>query len=535
MYICRWGRSVGRDVPDDHLTWSRLLVEGRTASYGVGGLGGPPVVFLHGWALGSRAYKRAIRRLTSRGCRVYAPAMPSFGGTADLPAEQMDLDGYAAWVAAFMTAVGVDEPALVIGHSFGGGVAIKLASTRPDLVRYLVLLNAIGGVAPRPPWEWLSGFSQELWPIPQAIDTVQAVRTDALPNLVRNPLGMLRAARLAQRADLRAESAALRDSQVPVLVLTSEGDSVIPREAFETLCEAVGADGRVVSGHHSWLLADPDSFEQAVAAVVDVQVAAHHSSQAASRAEEVIGLLKHTRMARRRARALVLNAPPLWLMSDSARVLAGDLALCHPKLAADEVRAVARPIEGRGSMRLAIVAWDRPGLLADSAAVLASSELSITGASAATWPGQGLALHSFAVDGAAAIDASAWDQLGARLRAMVATGSAPVPLVRPVRPTRIVVRGGDEGGRSMVTVTAPDQVGLLASLCRAFAAAGTNIESLQARTTRGAAHDTFLVAGTIDADTIRRLLDRGRSGIGSRSRGPGSAKSAPAAGALSER
>ena len=92
---------------DDYLTWHRTTVAGRPAVYGVGGADGPPVVFLHGWALGSRAYKRAIRRLTTRGCRVFAPALPSFGGTADLPSGSMNLDGYADWVASFMSEVGI--------------------------------------------------------------------------------------------------------------------------------------------------------------------------------------------------------------------------------------------------------------------------------------------------------------------------------------------------------------------------------------------------------------------------------------------
>jgi pimeloyl-ACP methyl ester carboxylesterase len=52
----------------DHLTWSTVLVGGRPAVFGEGGGDGPPVVFLHGWALGSRAYKRAIKRLLTRGC-----------------------------------------------------------------------------------------------------------------------------------------------------------------------------------------------------------------------------------------------------------------------------------------------------------------------------------------------------------------------------------------------------------------------------------------------------------------------------------
>jgi len=248
MKVCAWGPPSRFPLFDDDLTWRRVQVEGRPASFGVGGADGPPVVFLHGWALGSRAYKRAITRLTARGCQVYAPALPSFGGTADLPSADRNLDGYATWVADFMSAVEIDEPALVIGHSFGGGVAIKLAHRQPQLVRYLVLLNAVGGVAPRPPWEWLGGFAREFWPLPQAWEMAQAVGADVLPNLVRNPLGLLRVARLAQLADLRSESADLRASRVPVLVLTSEGDGVIPRTAFETLCDAVGTNGRVVSG-----------------------------------------------------------------------------------------------------------------------------------------------------------------------------------------------------------------------------------------------------------------------------------------------
>ena len=46
----------------------------------------------------------------------------------------------------------------MIGHSFGGGVAIKLARNQPELVRYLVLLNAIGGLSARYPWEWAIGL-----------------------------------------------------------------------------------------------------------------------------------------------------------------------------------------------------------------------------------------------------------------------------------------------------------------------------------------------------------------------------------------
>lgn len=501
-----WRASARVAAPDDHLTWHRTTVDGRPAAYGVGGPNGPPIVFLHGWALGSRAYKRAIRRLTSRGCRVYAPAMPSFGGTADLPAGSMDIDGYAGWVSSFMAAVEIDEPALVIGHSFGGGVAVKLAHTRPDLVRYLVLLNAVGGVAPRPPWEWAAGFGRELWPLPEAIEMLQAMRADLVPNLLRNPLGLARAGRLAQSADLQTELAHLRERGVPVLVLTSEGDGVIPRGAFDAVCEAVGTDGHVVSGRHSWLLADPDAFGEVLGAVVDVQVAEHRTSRASGRADEVASLLGRTRFSSLAARALLREAPPLWVMSGSAVTLAGDLALCHPKLRRHEVRAVARPIEGSSAVRLTVVTRDRRGLLADSAAVLATHEMSILDASAATWPRRGLALHSFMVECGDHLDDDAWTSLGEDLRAMAAAGSTAAPSIRRSRHVRVLVHGA-VGDRAMVRVVANDQLGLLWAICRWFALEGVNIESLHARTEGGTADDTFLVAGRVDGDALARHLE----------------------------
>jgi pimeloyl-ACP methyl ester carboxylesterase/predicted amino acid-binding ACT domain protein len=491
-------------MSEDRLDWVMTEVAGRRAEYGVGGAEGPVVLFLHGWGLGSHAYKRSIKRLLSRGCRVYAPSLPSFGRTQDLPWRQMNLDGYGAWVAQFCDAVGIDQPALVIGHSFGGGVGIKLAELRPDLVSYLVLLNAVGGVGARPPWEWAFGFIRELWPPSQAFDATRAISSDLIPNLVRNPFGMALAARLAQTADLRREAAALGRSGTPVLVLTSEGDTVIPREAFDALCSAIGSEGRVVSGRHSWILADPDSFASALSALVDVQVAAHHENTAASHAEEIQEILSHTKIPPRRIKALVDQAPPLWLMSDSSGALAADLAMFFPKLGPNEVRAVARRIDSSSAMRLTVVANDRRGLLADSAGVLAANGLSITHASAATWKAGGLALHSFVVHGGARLDQDAWDRVGHDLRSrnMARPDGKDSPTAR-VRPASVTIHGHG-GNQMMVTVRTPDRVGVLAGICATLSNLGANIESLQARSRDGQAVDTFLVSGSPDPERIQR-------------------------------
>ncbi|MCU1376009.1 MAG: Alpha/beta hydrolase fold [Actinomycetia bacterium] len=501
------GLLPGRATPADDLAWERCQVQGRPASYCAGG-DGPPVVFLHGWALGNRTYRDVVRQLTARRCRVYAPDLPGFGGTAGLPTDALSIQGLAEWVDDFMTAVGIEEPALVIGHSFGGGVAITLAHRRPERVRYLVVLNSIGAAdADRPLWSWAYHFSRELFPRPQNVDVLQAISSDVVANVLRRPLGLWRAAGLARRADLTEELADLRSSGMPMLAIGTDGDSVIPQAAFLALCAAVGTEGRVVPGRHSWLLADPGHFGEVLANVVEVQVADHRSASATSRAAEVADLLAATNVPPALTDALLAAAAPLWLLSEEPAVLAGDLALCHPALAPGEVRAVARAIEGSAAVRLTVVAADRPGLLADSAAALSGLRLSIGHASAVTWTGHGLAVHALTLAPELPLDDADWARIGSELQAMGTVGATPSPAFEPAGDADVIVHG-PTADRSLVRVSAPDQLGLLWATCRWFADHDVSIESVHATTVDGRAEDTFVVTGTCDADELAAHLSR---------------------------
>jgi pimeloyl-ACP methyl ester carboxylesterase len=276
------GRSAG------HLIWRETSVDGRRAIFGVGGHG-TPVLFLHGWALGSRAYKRALKRLIRLGCRVYAPALPAFGGTEGLPRAHSSLADHAGWVDAFLDAVGVDEPVLVAGHSLGGAIGARLAHDFPDRVSHLVLINSLGAPlwadAPgrarllheRPLWDWAVSFSKDILISDRALPTARAIAEDCLPNLVRNPLGLARAAAMARRVDLEWELAALRRSGVPVTAVSSDGDLVVTADCFAHLCRTLGVQGRVVRGRHSWLLAAPEEFAAVMVESVAAATAARNA------------------------------------------------------------------------------------------------------------------------------------------------------------------------------------------------------------------------------------------------------------------
>ena len=277
------------DPRPDHLVWTKTTVDGRAAVFGVAGEG-LPVVFVHGWALAHRAYKRALKRLVGLGCRVYAPALPGFGGSPDLPDRESSVEGYAHWLAAFLDSVGVDEPVFLVGHSFGGAVSIKFADEHPDRVRTLVLVNSVGGSAwdhggairsmtERPLWDWGLHLPRDILPLPHVRRVLPVIMEDLVGNLVRNPRGMWRAAQLVRKLDLTDELESLRDRGLPVVVLWGDQDKVIPRASFDALCAAIGAEGEVISGRHSWLIADPDSFGEVMTNIVEVARLAREQEQ----------------------------------------------------------------------------------------------------------------------------------------------------------------------------------------------------------------------------------------------------------------
>ncbi len=489
-----------------HLTPHATDVDGRPATYSVGGTGFP-VVFLHGWGLAEHSYKRALKRLVLQGCQVFAPALPGFGGTAPLPGDERDLGGFARWVDAFMGTVGIECPALVVGHSFGGGVGIRLAHDHPSRVRYLVLLNSVGApalaerggvleVLNRSGWLWALRALRDPVPLGDGVQVLRAVGEDLIPNLLRHPRTMVEIGLLARRADLSVELIELAKRDLPVLVLWGENDRVLPVGTFEALCRAIGSEGKVVSGNHSWLLADPDTFGEVMSNVVEV---AARDGQ-----EELTQLLAGTSMPEADITGLIDRAAPLWLMSEPPATLAGDLALCYPALGEDEIRAVARDCDIPGCFRLAIVAHDRPGLLADTTAVLAAEKLSIIKASATTWVADGLALHSLVLDAPMDFLPDSWDIIAKRLRS-VARNEVGRFLFEPGG--RATVRCTPQAmGRSLLSVSAPDQLGLLWAICEWLAAHGVTIEAMRVENIDEMAHDEFIVQGSFDPAELERRL-----------------------------
>ncbi len=103
------------------------------------------VLALHGWGRSHQDF-RAVLGPTDpcgpddgRPLDAVAPDLPGFGATPP-PPEPWGSAEYAACVTDLLGAMA--GPAVVVGHSFGGRVAVQLAATSPGSVRALVLTGA---------------------------------------------------------------------------------------------------------------------------------------------------------------------------------------------------------------------------------------------------------------------------------------------------------------------------------------------------------------------------------------------------------
>lgn len=102
------------------------------------GVSGPPVVLLHGMAA-SQIYWGAGFDVLSERARLVAVDLLGFGDSPK-PATGYGAREHADAVAACLRELGIDEPAVVVGHSMGTLVALALAKHHPELVAGIVAM-----------------------------------------------------------------------------------------------------------------------------------------------------------------------------------------------------------------------------------------------------------------------------------------------------------------------------------------------------------------------------------------------------------
>lgn len=222
-----------------------------------------PVVLLHGVPTSAAIWGGvidALRRETP-GRRVIAPDLPGFGEAAPLATPTVEAMG--EWLEEALAGVG---PAHLVGHDYGGLLALRYAARRPT--RSLTLTSTARGwgwlpavVTARPPWNrWFYRRHEgRLW-LDRGVSAPRRAELRALfppcpgPYMEAIALGM----QMGEQHRLTTET--------PTLCLWGEADTSIRPAYGRHLARALGARFEALpGGRHYTMWEDPGGYAAALA------------------------------------------------------------------------------------------------------------------------------------------------------------------------------------------------------------------------------------------------------------------------------
>lgn len=227
---------------------------------------GPRVVLVHGSAQGSQVggekHFANQASLAKRGWTIITPDRPGHG-LSPAPDRGDDAAEDAVWVTELL-----GEGGHLVGHSFGGAVALAAAVRRPEVVRSLTLiepaLQKVGSDIPavrkflvRMIAIMLFSFSREtrIKRFANLVGIPDSIRGGTSKNEYRKMGEGLARLKLPTKAQILAQLAVVKDKGIPLFVVTG---------GWNAAFDAVGARAAQLGGGHHVIVRSPHHFPQNV-------------------------------------------------------------------------------------------------------------------------------------------------------------------------------------------------------------------------------------------------------------------------------
>lgn len=118
-----------------------IIINGLNTKYQTFGEdGGKPFLILHGWGSNYERWAPIAELISKAGFKVIVPDLPGFG-KSDVLQTAWNMNNYVNWVEEFVKQINIGDFYLM-GHSFGGALAVKLAIKHVQEVEKLFLVSA---------------------------------------------------------------------------------------------------------------------------------------------------------------------------------------------------------------------------------------------------------------------------------------------------------------------------------------------------------------------------------------------------------
>jgi long-chain acyl-CoA synthetase len=224
-------------------------------------------LFLHGFGGNATQWRYQIEAFAERN-RVLAPDMRGHGRSSR-PRGGYEMDQLVADLEALLAACMIRGPMVVVGHSFGGAVAVDFALRHPEQVSRLVLIATAAEY--RLIWFYRLAFQL---PAPILRTVVQPMVSGFVD------AGLLPLKRMFHETVSRWQGwdkfASLR---LPVMVIRGERDRVFPQASFARVAEVIlsAEDVNVGASAHMVMIERRDAVNRAIERFVDDATTVRHT------------------------------------------------------------------------------------------------------------------------------------------------------------------------------------------------------------------------------------------------------------------
>lgn len=204
------------------MTEQKIFVKNLEINYKIIGEG-EPLLILHGWGSESSRWEKVAENI---GMKVIIPDLPGFG-KSNKPPVPWNLDDYASFLKEMIEVLKLGKVYL-LGHSFGGAVAVKYSLEEPEKVTRMMLVNS-ALIRKR---TFKKGFLLVFSKIFKPLARIPLFKKSFYKFIVRSDYpqteGFMRKTYLnIIKEDLLAE---LKDVKVPTTIIWGENDKITPLE-----------------------------------------------------------------------------------------------------------------------------------------------------------------------------------------------------------------------------------------------------------------------------------------------------------------
>ncbi len=242
----------------------QAVIDGQLINYLLypGNAEKPALVFLHGWRSEAAVWYNVVRLLKERADvgDVYCLDLPGFGASPMAKAS-MDLADYCNCIEGFINKMQL-KSVILVGHSFGGRIAIKLGGSAAKWLSKIVLVDSAGLIKHKGRKKISAFFAKLAKPIfwPKFMKPLRAKiywklgAEDyvATPRLNETFVGII-------REDL---AAALPSIVAPTMIIWGEDDIETPlSDGRHMVKEIKGSELKIIRGAgHLCFLDKPEKF-----------------------------------------------------------------------------------------------------------------------------------------------------------------------------------------------------------------------------------------------------------------------------------